>query len=116
MDQDQKAILIAESQGWTNVGMAHSFVTEFMGDVPMVVCGNPPGKKWRPAPRYFSDLNAMHEAEKVLTDDQQWDWQNHIVSVLPQRPHFKSLMFYIATATAAQRAEAYGLSLNLWKP
>jgi len=58
-------------------------------------------------PRYFSDLNAMHEAEGILT-------------LSEEQLYFETLhetagntMFY--RATAAQRAEAFGKTLNLWQ-
>ena len=49
---------------------------------------------------YTSDLNAMHEAEKVLSNNQWLDY----VGALNQN----------VAATAAQRAEAFLKTLNLW--
>jgi len=45
----------------------------------------------------LNDLNAMHEAEKVLTDD-QWD---------DYRERLEGLDWRLVNATAAQRAEAF---------
>lgn len=65
--------------------------------------------EWRNAPYYLSDLNEMHEAEKVLTYDQRRKY----VSIIFNLPvsECESSMF----ATAAQRAEAFLRTLNLWK-
>jgi hypothetical protein len=56
-------------------------------------------------PDYLSDLNAMHEAEKVLTPEQGWEYAQNLV-VDGGRGWF---------ATAAQRAEAFLRTLNLWE-
>ena len=51
-------------------------------------------------PQYTTDLNAMHEAEKVLTDHQ---WDDYICQ-----------LGHAMGATAAQRAEAFLKTLKLW--
>ena len=51
-------------------------------------------------PDYLNDLNAMHEAEKVLNDHQ---WDDYICQ-----------LGHAMGATAAQRAEAFLKTLNLW--
>jgi len=66
-------------------------------------------------PDYLNDLNAMHAAEKVLNDEQQWEWVTQILRTLPKEPHFKALVFRIGTATAAQRAEAFLRSIGKWE-
>jgi hypothetical protein len=63
-------------------------------------------------PDYLNDLNAMHEAEKILTHDQadsftEFLWSQNADNVLVDS--------YIWHATAAQRAEALLKALNLWK-
>jgi len=66
---------------------------------------------------YCTDLNAMHEAEKVLTKTQ---WANYMMHYLPsicwavvtkQDAHQQGNVIH---ATAAERAEAFGRTLNLW--
>jgi hypothetical protein len=56
-------------------------------------------------PNYFNNLNAMHEAEKVLTDEQK----QRLLKL-----YFHADMLLLFEATAAQRAEAFGLTLKLW--
>jgi hypothetical protein len=74
----------------------------------------PVTKKPAPLPDYFGDLNAMHEAEKVL-------------DVSPESPgsirYSYAYFVYILTpremqpmrAPAAVRAEAFGLAMDLWE-
>lgn len=54
-------------------------------------------------PDYLNDLNAMHEAEKKLTTDELWDYCDLLDGL--NGGHI---------ATAAQRAEAFLRTLNLW--
>ena len=81
---------------------------------------------WKPAPRgrwklnerverfrpdYLNDLNAMNEAEKVLTGYQQTvTYSDNLMKIVGYHT------FDSAHATAAQRAEAFLRTLNLWKP
>jgi len=61
-------------------------------------------------PDYIHDLNAMHEAEKVLPAG-QWDryaqWLRELTS--------SNRRFLIARATASQRAEAFLRTIDKWK-
>lgn len=59
-------------------------------------------------PDYFNDLNAMHEAEKVLTNNQRGDYSIKLQTITGGE------WFLCYHATAAQRAEALGRTLNLW--
>jgi hypothetical protein len=79
---------------------------------------------WKPAPRgrwklnehverfrpdYLNDLNAMHEAERTMGDPQLWDeYQSYLSDAMRN-------IGWIYHATAAQRAEAFLKTLNLWK-
>ena len=64
MTKEQQRIKIAEACGWDGI----------FKDDDQVVCGHMPFQsrhtEWvenRPVPDYLNDLNAMHEAEKMLT-------------------------------------------------
>ena len=59
----------------------------------------------RICPDYCNDLNAMHEAEKVLTADQWYEYDRLMPLRNPQKMH----------ATAAQRAEAFLRTLGKWE-
>ena len=68
------------------------------------------GLRGEGTPDYLNDLNAMHEAEKVLTDEQKREYRICL---------FRLCDCYAGRevhATAAQRAEAFLKTLNLWKP
>lgn len=71
-------------------------------------------------PNYPKDLNAMHEAEKILGD--KWDVYQCMLSNLQSglrhdaRSHWSDVgSGFVSHATAAQRAEAFLKTLNLWK-
>ena len=73
-----------------------------------------PDQKWalvKPLPDYFNDLNAVHELEKVLKLHQFWGYAD-LLSITVDTSRGKDS--YIS-ATATQRAEAIGRTLNLWK-
>ncbi|RLC69120.1 MAG: hypothetical protein DRH97_00780 [Chloroflexi bacterium] len=70
-------------------------------------------------PDYCNDLNAIHEAEKVLTYNQQNYYEGTLCGVIRKErginPHTCAARASFTTyATAAQRAEAFLKTLNLW--
>jgi len=71
---------------------------------------------WPEPPDYLNDLNAMHEAEKVLTPEQRVKYSVHLAGVLliaglDNDAHLLNPVF----STAAQRAEAFLRTKGLWK-
>jgi hypothetical protein len=65
-------------------------------------------------PDYLNDLNAMHEAEKILDRSQQ----NAYINILDGMPDDACPVhhdFQWCCATAAQRAEAFLRTLGLWE-
>ncbi len=79
-------------------------------------------------PDYLNDLNAMHEAEKVLKPHQWSEWATTMRKIimrecdkpechLPIELSTRSMVadFWFYHATAAQRAEAFLKTLNLWQ-
>jgi len=67
-------------------------------------------------PDYCNDLNAMHEAEKVIRNS----WDSYFESLISVRwrdaqPDRHPADLSPAGATAEQRAEAFLRTLNLWK-
>lgn len=68
-------------------------------------------------PDYLNDLNAIHEAEKVLTTtEQQNSYYANIAEITwgCEETSDRQVVFNQLTATAAQRAEAFLKTLNLW--
>jgi hypothetical protein len=68
-------------------------------------------------PDYPNDLNAMHEAEKTLDDDLDLDYSENlqIVTGAGWGANNSYDMSKYRSATAAQRAEAFLKTLNLWE-
>ncbi len=85
MTSESQRIAIAEACGWYQP--KHTFA--WLSDVP----------------DYLNDLNAMHEAEKVLKGKQ----------IDIYREYFHSSENYGMFSTAAQRAERFLKVLGLWK-
>ena len=107
MTPEKQRIAIAEACGWD--GIFKNDEGEYCGHQP----NQPRFTEWvtnAPLPDYLNDLNAMHEAEKVLTDDQYDDYRRHLGKAA------NYLWRGIFSATAAQRAEAFLRTLNLWQP
>lgn len=131
--QEEKRVKIAEVCGWkykiteTSVSPITSW-SRAEGRCPgeFVISGGCYGKSSKPieqllalcgVPKYLDDLNAMHGAEELR------GWHN--INLNPEQ--YKEYNLYIThlhrlrgvdsrehCATAAQRAEAFGLTLGLW--
>ena len=75
-------------------------------------------------PDYLNDLNAMHEAEQVLTYEQKEQfvfWMNHIhpsadIHHSDAQKDFRLEVFSLVHSPASQRSEAFLRTLRLWKP
>ena len=67
-------------------------------------------------PDYLNDLNAMFEAEKVLTEAQKVEYARHIFCA-EQQVHEESdeTWHRCVFATAAQRAEAFLRTIGKWE-
>ena len=60
----------------------------------------------RDLPNYHGDLNAMHEAEKILNTKELWEsYKNHMLVFMTEP----------VCATARQRAEAFLRTLGKWE-
>jgi hypothetical protein len=106
MNQEQQRIKIAEACGWKEIQNGDAWGTPI--GIPLTM---PKKDNWRnmdgffELPDYLSDLNAMHEAERVLTYEQFDDYYIELAKRMVRPFH----------ATAAQRAEAFLRTLNLWE-
>lgn len=104
MTQEQKRIKIAEACGWKR---------HYNTDMQWRYDGDGPDD-WiveDDLPDYFNDLNAMHEAEKILKDHESEQYNDLLGSFLWSGYPASRRNFH---ATAAQRAEAFGRTLGLW--
>jgi hypothetical protein len=113
MTPEQQRIAIAEACGWKNHD--HPDVMQFKQGwtMPEKWCMDPKGvlRFNHDRPNYLNDLNAMHEAEKVLaqrTTDVLGSYQLYCQVLLD---FFGSGVSY----TAAQRAEAFLRTIGKWR-
>jgi hypothetical protein len=116
MTEEQQRIAIAEACGW-------QFIPEYYhgkDDPPEFTTVTPDGRHLCGYyPDYLNDLNAMHEAEKLLTEDQISNYgsflkgkDNETVSLYA--PEHREIA-KVAMATAAQRAEAFLKTIGKWE-
>ena len=113
-------IKIAEACGWTAIQQPTR-------SNPKTIYRSPDHRKYAtvwvkggyggdPLPDYLNDLNAMHEAEKVLNMVRRVQYSNELRRLIIHRSPVVSCDEYeLVHATAAQRAEAFLRTLNLWE-
>ena len=100
MNKEKQRIKIAEACGWIlrhQDGEQWAEVTDGIWGLATDVL-----------PDYLNDLNAMHEAEKVLNQQQCRDYAGRL-------GRGADGCFLHVTATAAQRAKAFLRTLGLWE-
>jgi hypothetical protein len=103
MKPEEQRIAIAEACGWAQDGPWGNHWIDPSGRAHEI---------WGPGlacPDYLNNLNAMHEAENAVIWPRRL-WYQYCLK-LPGRSFDESI-----GATAAQRAEAFLRTLNLWKP
>jgi hypothetical protein len=99
MTPQAQRIAIAEACGWTNCEADTGVTTRYEG--------TPSETTVRVRlPDYLNDLNAMHEAEKVLRSPDTGRYLHFLGEVSCGKP---------VCATAAQRAEAFLRTLGKWE-
>ena len=109
MKPEQQQIAIAEACGWTEIHerhVAHLDHKNWCG-----ACRGKEGPRWLDGysvlPDYLSDLNAMHEAEKLLTDIEHKFYRGILYG-----PYLNDRN--MCSAPASERAEAFLKIRNLW--
>lgn len=66
-------------------------------------------------PDYTSDLNAMHEAEKTLSEAHCYIYNQWLCKAAGAWTPRSKAVNWVFHATAAQRAEAFLRTMGLWK-
>jgi hypothetical protein len=105
MNKELQRIAIAEACGYKDV------TTRITEGTFKVITGFKNHNFDEEIPDYLNDLNAMHEAEKTLDDDLDLDYSENLEIVAGARWGANNYR----SATAAQRAEAFLRTLNLWE-
>ena len=103
MKPEQQRIAIAEACGKWHSGWPHEYMNQ--------------ADRLRHIPNYLNDLNAMHEAEKVLTDEQDLEYSEALEQVVEGRfvTNNAEDMRRLRSATASQRAEAFLRTIGKWE-
>ena len=104
MNPEQQRVAIAEACGWKTDKRGLGWLS--------------PRGYYASEPDYLNDLNAMHEAEKVLTQDQMIDYSRHVgKSVTSHLPASRAawMDFQLINVTASQRAEAFLRTIGKWE-
>ena len=122
MTEEQQRIAIAEACGWTCCGcvegctphgLSPSFSIHDYNFKKVMAMEVPIGD----LPDYLNDLNAMHEAEKVLINEQDLKYSESLALVVKAR--WKTNNSYdmqkFRSATAAQRSEAFLKTIEKWE-
>ena len=106
------------TQAVEDKSIADKWAADPFSDKDIVV----PVKMLRDIPDYPNDLNAMHEAEKILTGKSKWKYAGILCKMIAgYKPSDSTTRISlegvcnIAHATAAQRCEAFLRTLNLWE-
>jgi hypothetical protein len=64
-------------------------------------------------PNYCKDLNAMHEAEKILSEDQRSSYRFYLCEILDVQTGIDG--WRVINSTAMQRAEAFMRAIGKWE-
>lgn len=123
MTPEKQRIAIAEACGWDyhcprcSQGIVEHFDGEgnYAGSSGCDYCQGQP----IPMPDYPNDLNAMHEAEAILRDEQVNIFQGHLNAIIARGCRVCDFSLYpidtLWHATAAQRAEAFLKTIRKWE-
>jgi hypothetical protein len=113
-DQEINAA-IAAHVGWKSRTVIVHHSVGYQWDESLTVWTNPEGRD-DVLPSYTTDLNAMHEAEKVLGEKRIRSYAFTLAQVLDTSPTVDlDDQFLNIHATASQRAEAFLRTIGKWE-
>jgi hypothetical protein len=104
MNQEAQVIAIAEACGWE-----HLDPDEQYWGLHRWKKGDDVAHEWEELPWYLGNLNAMEEAEKILSEEQMHEYTKELTLVVD--PYFAPYMW---RATADQRAKAFLKTIGKW--
>lgn len=117
MKPEAQRIAIAEACGWRKLRESDRIHAGHNRGYYYAI--QPDGGAAYDIPDYLNDLNAMHEAEKALFEkvvDSECRYGDALIEAV-RRGNSASFIMAMdcVSATAAQRAEAFLRTLNLWR-
>jgi hypothetical protein len=124
MTPTEQQIAVAKACGWREAfpsnGPAHPGTRKGGIMLPYTWINEVDGRRAQNLPDYLNDLNAMHEAWETAIFDERDDtkhtaFRSHLQRICLKDCQLASTRYNsVCNATAAQRAEAFLRTLNLW--
>lgn len=125
MTEEQQRIAIAEACGWKWIQINFEAESGLIGtdsphsgNIPYQGTNYPSNRHLptygKAIPDYLNDLNAMHEAEKILTEVQFGDYYIEHLKMARGESQY-TIDRSMVCATAAQRAEAFLKTIGKWE-
>ena len=115
MNTEEQRIAIAEACGWKQVTRDNKPEEIWENQKhPLKIC-----RGESKIPDYLNDLNAMHDAWLTLSpffEKEQFESELYSIVIGGAEYNRNDDAGWITNATAAQRAESFLKTLNLWKP
>ena len=106
MNNEKQRIAIAEACGWTDIKRGPYDGSPF---------GRRKTHQLEMVPDYLTDLNAMHQAEMVLSRGEHYNQTGGFGLYVQTLEKALCGRRYLIDATAAQRAEAFLRTLGKWE-
>lgn len=118
MKSEEQRIAIAEACGWLDIHRGSRKRNRTPEGNTLWATKDAPtinyGREYSVVPDYLNDLNAMHEVEKVLNVETFEGVYAPTLETIVRRDKVTLSRWLTCHATAAQRAEAFLRTLNLW--
>ena len=112
MTKERQNIVIAEFCGWKDIQTSKFGILTGVPDTDSGL--------HHTIPNYTGSIDAMHEAEKKLNDEQGLQFVSEIedicqLDLVRKKDDYTWLRFAVCHATAAQRAEALIKTIGRWE-
>jgi len=124
MTETEQQIALCEWMGWTKIISVETwhkqnpdFASDFFKGFYVGIAPNGSKNRFLSIPD-TSSLDVLHEMEKRLNKNQQLAYIANLWEIKKGKleiPEVQEVWWALTTATAAQRAEAFLKTLNLWK-
>ena len=121
MNKEKQRIAIAEACGWKGpysdlrwLKLQNGLRSENRKTLRKL-CGRTPCGEREELPDYLNDLNAMHEAEMVLSRGEHYNQTGGFGLYVQTLEKVLCGRRYLIDATAAQRAEAFLRTIGKWE-